>query len=334
MQPPKDLYQDAPVLKQEVLDWISKENLWNLWVPKEFGGLECSLKDGLDRLKSLARTDGSLGWTVTLCAGANFFIGNLRPKAIDEIFANKKAILGGSGAMTGTAQKEGNAYRLNGIWSYATGAPYLTHFTLNAKIVENGKELTNEDGSPRFLSFVIAADQVSIIEDWNTMGLKATATHSFEVRNVLVSEEYSFMYNQVYLSQPIYEIDFSVFADLTLWVNYLGMAGHLLEEAASETDKQKLDSLNAVIRESNEELDRLTELVESTISKGNSLDKDLIKEVHETASHSVRQMSEAIITLHPYLGVKASREDHSINQIFRDYFTATQHHIFTREAAD
>ncbi|MDN6310547.1 MAG: hypothetical protein L0J60_07740 [Psychroflexus sp.] len=39
-------------------------------------------------------------------------------------------------------------------------------------------------------------------------------------------------------------------------------------------------------------------------------------------------MTAAITSIYPYLGVKASRTDQQLNQIFRDYFTATQHHIF------
>ena len=94
MQPPREYLNDAAVFRKEVLQWIEEENLWNIWVPKAFGGLECSLSDGLKTLQALARLDGSLGWTVTLCSGANFFIGNLRPEVAREVFAHS-AILGG-----------------------------------------------------------------------------------------------------------------------------------------------------------------------------------------------------------------------------------------------
>ena len=45
-----------------------------------------------------------------------------------------------------------------------------------------------------------------MIKDWNTMGLKATATESFEVRSKWVHEKYSFVY--IYLQgknpEPLY----------------------------------------------------------------------------------------------------------------------------------
>ena len=328
MQQLKEWCSDAPVFGSEVLDWIAKENLWNIWVPKAFKGREMPLTEGLKQLQSLARIDGSLGWTVTLCSGANFFIGNLQPEVAKELFA-QPAIFGGSGGMFGTAEKERSCYRLKGTWRYATGAPYLTHFTLNAKIIENGVEQVNEDGTPKFLSFVIPANTVRIINDWNTMGLKASATHSFEVKDVLVGEEYSFVYNQFHLPQPIFKTHFSVFADLTLWVNYIGMAEHFLEEAKVK-DENRLTDLKLVIDAANQQVYAFAQQVENLTAQCNQFTDAFIQEVHQAASASVKNLSVAIIGLQPYLGVNASRENAVLNQIFRDYFTATQHHIFTR----
>lgn len=324
----KESLRDSPVFKPKVLKWIEKKNLWNIWVPKEFGGLESSFTEGLKKLQSLARMDGSLGWTVTLCSGANYFIGNLQPETSREIFA-KSAILGGSGGMFGTAEKVGSQYKLNGTWKYATGAPYLTNFTLNAKIVENGAEQINEDGTPKFLSFVIPVSKVSIIEDWNTMGLHASATHSFEVKGVLIDERFGFEYNEFYLNQAIFKIHFSVFADLTLWVNYIGMAEHFLEEANAE-DKIQWRDLKQTIEEANSKVYEFAKNIEVLTGHEKPISETLITEVHKIAAASVKELSQAITGLYPHLGVNASREDHVLNQIFRDYFTATQHHIFTR----
>lgn len=330
MQELKDHYMGATAFSNEALDKIAEENLWNIWVPKQFGGLEMPFREGLNKLKELARLDGSLGWTVTLCAGANYFIGNLQPEVAEEIFGKGQVIFGGSGGMFGTAEKEGSSYRLNGTWRYATGATYLSHFTLNARIVENGEVLVNEDGSPMFLSFVLPASKVEVIEDWNTMGLKASVTHSFKVENVLVNEKYSFVYNRFYLPQTVFKIHFSLFADLTLWVNYIGMAEHLLEEAAEVAEPMSIKSLQSVIAAANARVEEYSGKVEGIAEKGDEFTEDFIQSVHQVAAGSVKELSTAIVELYPLLGVKASRESHPINQVFRDYFTATQHHIFTK----
>ena len=55
----------------------------------------------------------------------------------------------------------------------------------------------------------------------------------------------------------------------------------------------------------------------------------LVTKVHREASMSVAHISQAITAIYPYTGIKGASQNSAINQVFRDYFTATQHHIFT-----
>lgn len=318
------------VFSSELLKWIEKENLWNLWVPKSYGGLEASLSEGLQKLKTLALTDGSLGWTVTLCSGANYFIGNLDKEVADAIFLNSKTpILGGSGGVFGTAEKRDAGYEISGKWRYATGAPYLTHFTLNAKIMSNGVEVLESDGSPKIRSFIIPKRYVQVVPDWNTMGLIATATHSFEV-NTVVHAKYCFQYNHFFLPQPIFKIPFALFADMTLWVNYLGMAEHFLEEAKIILPQGALENLANIVSNTNKDIFELSKEIEASIQKSKEFTNEYMQSVHYKATDSLRDISRLIIEVYPKLGIKASRRDHQLNQIFRDYFTGTQHHNFSK----
>lgn len=326
------VYKEAFVFPPNTLEWISQNNLWRLWVPKAYNGLELSLTEGLQKLQTLAKTDGSLGWTITLCSGATYFIGNLQPEVANTIFlsGNNQICFGGSGGVFGVAEKQADKYIISGEWRYATGAPYLTHFTLNAKIMDNGNMVLKDDGTPLVYSFVIPKEEVSIIYDWQTMGLKATATHSFTVNAVVVSSKQAFVYNRFYLPQPIFKIPFTVFADLTLWVNYLGMAEHYLEEASAILKPQLLEAFVNLLAKTNQQLYNFAEAIETFTTNETLITKTYTKTVHETASTSVKAISKAILDVYPLLGVKASIEQHPLNRIFRDYFTATQHHNFSR----
>src|SRR6056297_3051941 len=331
MRVPKQLNWEEKEFDAEVLDWIAQQNLWNLWVPKTYGGLEMTLPEGLVKLRSLAKCDGSLGWTVTLCSGANFFIGNLRREVADEVFRNPESpvCFGGSGGVFGTAEKQGEGYIISGIWKYATGAPYLTHFTLNAKIQKGGKDVLQADGTPTVRSFVLGKDDVEIIKDWNTMGLKATATHSFRIDSKWVHGKYSFVYNELYQPHTIFKVPFSVFADLTLWANYIGMAWHFLEEGRKVLRTHKsLTELENTIKSSDKLMMDYAGQMQGQIGKDATFSETFIKKVHRKASESVMSLSHAIIEAYPILGIYASKEAHRLNQIFKDYFTATQHHIF------
>src|SRR5699024_11269342 len=57
-----------------------------------------------------------------------------------------------------------------------------------------------------------------------------------------------------YLPGPIYKVPFSLFAYLTLWANYVGMAEHYWEESMRVLDDQQTADLKAITEESNQAL--------------------------------------------------------------------------------
>ncbi len=126
-------------LNPQQLSVIYKEHWFNLFVPKEYGGLGLSLPEGLRIEESLAWIDGSTGWTVTLCSGANWFIGFLDPETAETIFDSKKVCLAGSGRSTGVAKMIKDEYEITGEWPYATGAAHATAFTANCLVEKDGE---------------------------------------------------------------------------------------------------------------------------------------------------------------------------------------------------
>ncbi len=88
--------------EQEEIIFI--ENWFRMFVPKEFGGLELSLPEVLHLEEALAWVDGSVGWVVTLCSGAGWFIGFLDKSTRDEFFRTNNVCVAGSGAVGGIAE--------------------------------------------------------------------------------------------------------------------------------------------------------------------------------------------------------------------------------------
>ena len=69
--------------------------------------------------------------------------------------------------------------------------------------------------------------------------------------------------------------------------------------------------------------------LEQLVHSGKQVPEEMELEIHQEASESVRLLSGAMIGAYPLLGIRASSMQNPLNQIFRDYFTATQHHIFS-----
>ena len=321
---------NVETFNSEVLQLIEEQNWLNIWVPKQYNGLGLPFSEGLQILQKTAKIDGSLGWFITLCSGANYFSRNLKPTIAHQLFSSQKTCFGGSGMLGGTAEKQNDYYIVNGLWHYATGAPYLTHFTLNAKLIENGNEILDENGEPKFLSFILEKSQVELIPTWKSMGMVATSSHSFEVINQKVHQDYSFIYNEFYSDDLVEKIPFRVFADLTLLVNYLGMAEHFLEKSLELFSSNLQTEFEILLNESTSQTIDFSIRIEKLLSKNEVISNELETEIHQFGENITEKITNYIIQLYPYLGIKASKTNEEINQIFRDYFTATQHRNFRK----
>lgn len=324
----------------EQLDTIYKEKWFKLFVPEVYGGLALSLPDGLRVEEALATIDGSLGWTVTLCSGATMFVGYLQHNIAKEIFADEKVCFGGSGRAAGVAKINDNGYEVTGLWHYATGAPHNTIFTANCTIEKDGVTLKDNNGSPLVQSFFFTRDEVNIHEDWNTMGLVATAGHSFEVKNVQVAPDRSFVINSKYatLSNPIYHYPFLQFAEATIAVNTLGMAQHFLDECAiifKQKEKNASASfLDQKLQESTTALNEVRQQFYTTVQASwdhfttyKREDAETLKNVSIISRNIAKQARALVQELYPFCGMIAANQLSTINRIWRDIFTASQHSL-------
>lgn len=332
-------------LSNAVLKIIYEEKWFKLFLPRAYSGLELDLPEALRYEEELAYIDGSLGWTVTLCAGANLFAGYIHSNKTASVFSSPKVCFGGSGAVSGVAAKVKDGYIVNGFWRYATGAPHLTHFTANCTIVENGQPLLNEDNSPVVRSFFFNKKDVTIHEDWDTMGLIATAGHSFSVKNLKVPFDQSFIIDAAHasLNDSIYQYPFMPLAESTIAVNTLGMTRHFTELALEIVKKRQskigdtacdvaIEQINVSQKKITHSAEQLYQWVQTSwnelIAKG-QLSGRSITRIADTSRQLVNHCRTSVTAIYPYCGLAATHPSSDINRVFRDIFTASQHGLLT-----
>lgn len=327
--------QGASVISDKVMQHIHEEGLLKIWVPQKYGGLGYRFEEGLKALFGWAETDGSFGWMLTLCAGANYFSRNIKPEIAQLLFTHSETCFGGSGMVGGTAEKQDDStYLINGSWNFATGAPHLTHFTLNAKITENGKPLMDGHGNGIIRSFIISKEHAEVIPNWKSMGMKASGTYSFIVENVLVNEDYSFVYDTFFTNDILDTIPFRIFADLTLLVNYLGMASHFIEEAEYIRPEIHFKSFAESVEKHLEKVLQIAGEVENILGDHKKIPEDKQHVIHQYGVELVQKLSRQILTVYTQLGIQATDTDSAVYQIFCDYFTAAMHSNFSPSADD
>lgn len=336
-------------LHPEILELVYEEQWFKLFVPKVYGGPGKKLPEILRLEEELAEADGSLAWTVTLCAGAAWFAGFLDPILAEEIFADKKVCFAGSGAVGGVASKTPNGYLVNGHWKYASGALNATIFTANCVLKDAyGEDVLGEDGNPEVQSFILKKDEVEILPGWSYFGLMATGSHAFNVVNVEVPLNRSFKINdKVKVAEEGFDYPFLQLAETTLTVNSLGMANHfirLVENSFLERSSlnrysdTQIAFFNSVLTEcKNEVQQQRTQFYQSfdrsweeLINKG-TIAENKLREVSLLSRKLAHTCRRATDTLFPYCGLEAAKKESEINRVWRDIHTASQHSLLTFE---
>ncbi|MBK1441466.1 acyl-CoA dehydrogenase [Parapedobacter sp. ISTM3] len=319
-------------LTSEQLAIIYDQRWFKLFVPKQYGGLELTVPEGVRLEEELACIDGSLGWTVTLCAGANLFVGYIDPSVAASIFSECTVCFGGSGQASGRAVVENGGYRITGVWRYATGAPHLTHFTVNCVLEQRGVPLMDDAGNPLVRSFFLAKDNVRIIEDWKAFGLKATASHSFEIADSRIDESQAFTIapERATFPHPTYRYPFLQFAEVTLAANTLGMARHFVACVAAI---DKADAVQAADMAQNQLVkarELFLQVVDASwdeLQRLGTIAPSQLQAVSDSSRALVHRCRQQVMALYPLAGMVAADAGTEINRIWRDIFTASQHSL-------
>jgi alkylation response protein AidB-like acyl-CoA dehydrogenase len=325
---------------------IHERGWLRMLAPRAVGGVELALPDVVRLEESIARVDGSLGWTVTLCAGAGWFAGFLAPHLAREILATTNVCLAGSGAPTGYADKEGEGWRIDGLWDYASGAPMATHFTFNAILRQDGQPLLDAAGNPRIQAFVVPAALVEVVPRWRSIGLRATASHAYRVLDRWVHADHGFEIDPARAKEqgPLYRFPFLAFAFVTLAANVAGMAHHFVELAGECIAHRRnrfsghgeplievpavralLDGTRASLEEVRGRFYARLDATWAQVAAGAPVSIDDAAQMQALAMAWVTASRRAMDVLYPYCGLYAAREDAPINRVWRDFHTASQH---------
>jgi indole-3-acetate monooxygenase len=317
-------------LHPEQLRVIHAKKWFNLFVPAAYGGLETDLPDGLRIEEGLACCDGSTGWVVTLCSGAGWFSGFLEKELARDIFKNEKACFAGSGYPGGRAIPTREGYEVSGSWDYATGAPHATVFTANCVIGGSPGRPPKAGGEEEISPFLFFREEIHIRENWNAMGMIATASHGFELKQSKLAANRCFAIERSKAVLPgiLYRYPFLQFAEATLAVNLSGMAIRFMD-LSEPNDRQPLQKAKTDLEELRESFYAAVQRSWDTVAGGNIIPPTLLQEVSNACRSLAAGARKAVDAIYPLCGLKAANRSSEINRVWRNLHTAGQHPLLT-----
>jgi alkylation response protein AidB-like acyl-CoA dehydrogenase len=186
----------------DLLDALVSAGCFRILVPRSHGGLGADLATGMQLNETLARADGSVGWTVMIGAAAWGDLAALPRPSFDALFSQGPDILAaGAFNPTGRIVADDGGYRVSGRWGFASGCEHANWIFANS--VEGVM-----DGMPQLRVAVFSPDQVTIEDTWNVSGLCGTGSHHFRADDVFVPADRTFrpLVDHPSIDEPIVRI--------------------------------------------------------------------------------------------------------------------------------
>ncbi len=331
-------------MRQQAL--LHRRGWLRMLAPRAAGGLELSLPAAVRLEEQVAAIDGSMAWVLTLCAGAGWFAGFLPPAMARIIIGTRRLCVAGSGAPTGYADLDpGQAsVRLTGRWDYASGAPMATHFTVNAVLRQHGEILRDDAGMPRVRAFIVPAALAHKEPSWRSIGLRASASHSYRFTDTPVDAGCGFRIDPAAATSagPLYQFPFMALAYVTLSANLAGMGSHFLALAGPAIAARRVGGqplieapgVAARLSGARANLDRtrarfyaLLDAGWDDVAGGAPLSVKAQAELREASLALAEAARLAVDGIYPFCGLVAAGEGTPINRVWRDFHTATQHSL-------
>jgi alkylation response protein AidB-like acyl-CoA dehydrogenase len=182
-------------LSPQVLDAFHEIGLFRLLLPSDAGGLEVAPPVFLRVMEAVAKRDASTAWCVCQANGCAMTAAYLEDDVVAQVWprdGNGVLAWGPGAKSTATLDEEAGVYRLNGNWAFASGIRHATWLGGHAVLVDReGTTLRNEAGEALIRTFLFPAEAAQITDNWDVVGLRATASDAYEVEDLPVRPEFS-----------------------------------------------------------------------------------------------------------------------------------------------
>jgi len=174
-------------LPSDLMRLLKDVGLFSIYTPKQFGGLDLRVPDALRVVEEVARHDGSTAWVVALGLANGVFTSMLPEASVATLLGNGAALIPAAPAFGVRAAEVNGCYRLNGRWSYNSGAPNADWIAVPVTIFDEDQPRIGPTGAESIFAFV-PPSAVEIIDTWYVTGLRATGTQDLRVDDVFVPD--------------------------------------------------------------------------------------------------------------------------------------------------
>ena len=338
-----DLIDEARQMPPELAADMADAGFFRLLLPRELGGAELAHPDFLRILEVFADADASVAWCLNQNNVFSTRSTRMPRSAAQEIWSQRRAVVtNGPPAGGSKSVPVPGGFRLSGHWNFSSGSDHATWIAALAPVVpENGAGVDGQ--APQTRLHLMPIDQVRIVDLWQVAGLRGTGSFSFQVDELFVPEERTFIQEGAsWRDGPLYGIPTTLLFATGFATVALGVARKSLD-IAIEVGRNRVPYRSAVLLRDQQATQRAigeahaqhssaraflrdshARLWESACRNG-SLTTDERIQLRVAATHAIRTSAQVVDAAYTLCGASGIFQTNPIQRRFQDIHVITQH---------
>ncbi len=166
-------------LDKRVIDAIIEAGFARHFVPAQWGGSAGTFTDATDAVSLVGEGCASAAWVASVFAYSGRFASFLPEQAQSDIWADgPDHVVASALVPSGSAIAADGGWRISGDWHYISGAATSDWALVSGPLQSNMP--------PRF--FVVPRTDFTVIDSWNSTGMRATMSNTLRIEDVFVPE--------------------------------------------------------------------------------------------------------------------------------------------------
>ncbi len=175
-------------LTDKAVELMFSSGIVDTYLPKKLGGMGLYPGEAIPILERVSYIDGSIGWVNTIFSSAGLLVNYLSDEILNEFSSQDEVVMFGAVSNgKGTAELTEDGWKISGNYRYASGIKHAQYvFTPAMKIID-GKPVPPPQGMGYFL---VPTSEIELQGGWDTIGLRATGSVDFSVKDCVVPKDY------------------------------------------------------------------------------------------------------------------------------------------------
>jgi alkylation response protein AidB-like acyl-CoA dehydrogenase len=187
-----DEIERTQTIPESILGRIHEARLARMLLPLSAGGDQVEPWTYLRAIEEISRHDGSVGWNLFVANSAALIAPFIPLETARTIYADPRTIISWGPPNQHQARAVPGGYQVSGEWHFASGSRQANWMGAHCQVIEpDGSLRLNRFGRPTTRTLLFRKEHTEQIRDWNTIGMRGTASEGYRVSDLFVPEAYS-----------------------------------------------------------------------------------------------------------------------------------------------